>query len=774
MNDMTYNKLYHAILTFCCCLFTASFSYAQMNLVIRYTDMFCIALFFCVIFIILNIINHEIFYISVPAGCAAVAIHFSGVKNILPYCRRFFNWLISFGNTDDEYAFGFSIIFAVIICAAACFTARLLVYSYRLQLILALALFVAYIAMLLSNIYFFKRSIIFAFLYFLIVLTEYVHMHRTDNTFKSAKQKVVNLFPSILLIFLMLLAIPIKKEPINLNIVGTIRNFINQLDFLPGNGPTTYDMSFTGYSDNGMLKDSIIQRNKTVMTINVEDSTLTNIYLIGNVFDTFNGKEWTITTNEPSDYDLDYFETVYALARFNPGNYSDIIQSSSLDITFNNFISSSVFYPLKTKHLNLLNYTVFSTNGNLRFAQPNGDSTNYQLTYYQINLDNPYTYEFINSEAGYQYTANSNLSKDMYIALNERFANGSYNLLNLETELYNHSQYVHETYSQLPPLSKPITEYIEAITSGYDNDIDKLKAIEYTLNQYTYTTKPSITPSDDDFMEKFLLDSKEGYCTYYATAFTLMARYLGYPARYVQGFCIPAISDDSIKVSSKNAHAWSEVYFDGIGWIPFEPTPSYPGTRYTPWNVSGNSGDNLSGSQKPEEETQPQANSGDHYNINADDISPLPSHNTSWSARYKIQIAIASLLIILIMLPAITYIVLHFILKSARRKYAAMDNRQKVIYSMEKILLILSKFSFSMKDNETLSEFLNRITPEYMTHAPFLIEAIPRFEEIRYGNTEVSKKDAEIYNQWKEQLLESFKPEIKKISYWILYFKANK
>lgn len=773
MKERTYNNLYHAILTVCCCFLAASFFYAQINLTISYPVMLGIASCICLMFIILNFFNHRVFYISIPALCTAVIIRYSGIKNIIPYFKRFWKWLSVLGDTQDEYACGFTIISAVIICNAACLLTRLMLHSYRLQLVLALALFAAYVVMLVTGIYLFKRSIIFAFLYFLIVLTEYVHMHRTENTFDSARQKVVNLFPAIMAVFLILVAIPVKKEPINLNIVGTIKNFLIQLDFMPGDGPTTYDMSFTGYSSSGILKDSIIRRDTPVMTINIEDSTLTNIYLIGNVYDTFNGKEWLITTDEPADYNLDYFETVYALARFNPVNYSDILQSSSLDITFNNFISSSVFYPLKTKYLNISGYTTFSINGNLRFAQPQGDTTNYQLTYYQINLDNPYTYKFISSEMGYEYTAGKQLSDDILSTINERFINGNTDITDLESRLYNHNRYVHETYTRLPKLSKPVIEYIEAVTSGYDNDIDKLKALEYTLNQYTYTTTPSITPSDDDFLEKFLLESKEGYCTYYATAFTLMARYLGYPARYVQGFSVPAISDESITVVSRNAHAWSEVYFDGVGWIPFEPTPSYSEARYTPWALSGESSSVSANPQASEAETQPQANSGDHYNIDTDEIDLPDTFTPEGFARYRNLITAVSILLIIIMMPVIIYIILRSLLKSANKKYLAMSSRQKVIYNMEKILLILSKYGFTMEDNETLSEFLTRITPEHRAHAPFMEEAVPLFEEIRYGNSAVSEETAETYRLWKEKLLEAIEKDMKRIPYLILYFKAN-
>lgn len=59
-----------------------------------------------------------------------------------------------------------------------------------------------------------------------------------------------------------------------------------------------------------------------------------------------------------------------------------------------------------------------------------------------------------------------------------------------------------------------------------------------------YNKNPGVLPDQvadgKSFLDFFLLESQKGYCTYYATAFVLLARAEGFPARYVQGFCVPA------------------------------------------------------------------------------------------------------------------------------------------------------------------------------------------------------------------------------------------
>ena len=84
---------------------------------------------------------------------------------------------------------------------------------------------------------------------------------------------------------------------------------------------------------------------------------------------------------------------------------------------------------------------------------------------------------------------------------------------------------------------------------------------------------PDVPPDSQDFVTYFLYVGKEGYCTYYASAMTVMCRMAGLPARYVEGFEAQPAADGFAYVTGKDAHAWTEVYFKGFGWVPFDPTP---------------------------------------------------------------------------------------------------------------------------------------------------------------------------------------------------------
>ena len=128
------------------------------------------------------------------------------------------------------------------------------------------------------------------------------------------------------------------------------------------------------------------------------------------------------------------------------------------------------------------------------------------------------------------------------------------------------------------------------LPAGLDNDVywltkeliadartpyEKALAIQRHLlgEEYTYRLDVELPPADRDFVSYFLLDSKEGYCTYYASAMAVMARLAGLPSRYVEGYLVPAEPDGETLVTGENAHAWVEIYFEGIGWLPFDATP---------------------------------------------------------------------------------------------------------------------------------------------------------------------------------------------------------
>ncbi|MBP3380853.1 MAG: transglutaminase domain-containing protein [Ruminococcus sp.] len=127
--------------------------------------------------------------------------------------------------------------------------------------------------------------------------------------------------------------------------------------------------------------------------------------------------------------------------------------------------------------------------------------------------------------------------------------------------------------------SERIKSLAEEVTAGLDSEYDKAKALERYFLDSGYTYDLSYRKDKGDNVENFLFDSKTGVCYEYATAMTLMARSLGIPARYCEGFNMqtPAQNGESGRyiVTTMDAHGFPELYIKGYGWLSFEPTMAF-------------------------------------------------------------------------------------------------------------------------------------------------------------------------------------------------------
>ena len=112
------------------------------------------------------------------------------------------------------------------------------------------------------------------------------------------------------------------------------------------------------------------------------------------------------------------------------------------------------------------------------------------------------------------------------------------------------------------------------ITAGQPTTYDAVKAIEdYLQRNYRYNERP---PSAALPLDAFLFEDKIGYCQQFSGAMALMLRLEGIPARVAAGFSPGSYNKDTgeYRVRDLDAHSWVEVWFNGIGWVPFDPTPA--------------------------------------------------------------------------------------------------------------------------------------------------------------------------------------------------------
>lgn len=109
------------------------------------------------------------------------------------------------------------------------------------------------------------------------------------------------------------------------------------------------------------------------------------------------------------------------------------------------------------------------------------------------------------------------------------------------------------------------------------NPFDAIKVVrDYTAGNMSYNNDADEYSGDEDFVIEMLSGHKSGYSAHFATAATMLFRYYGIPARYVEGYLVnPEAGSDVISVTDEDSHAWVEIYAGGLGFIPIEVTPGY-------------------------------------------------------------------------------------------------------------------------------------------------------------------------------------------------------
>jgi transglutaminase-like putative cysteine protease len=140
-------------------------------------------------------------------------------------------------------------------------------------------------------------------------------------------------------------------------------------------------------------------------------------------------------------------------------------------------------------------------------------------------------------------------------------------------------EWVSSRYLQLPiDLPVEVSEVAGEITNQFSDPFSKAQSIESYLRQIPYNLDVPVPPADRDLVFYFLFDLRQGYCDYFATAMVVLARSVGLPARVVGGYARGEylVEEELYKVTAAEAHTWVEVYFSGIGWVEFEPTPARP------------------------------------------------------------------------------------------------------------------------------------------------------------------------------------------------------
>lgn len=668
---------------------------------------------------------------------------FIGFRNILFFFQSYFHWLAGRAQWTPKLLPVYEII-QVVFLVLFCFVLQIFMEKEpRLKAAVLLTL----LAVLLYHLFAEKEipriSVAFVLCYASMIYAEWTQLHWKKEKQRGTSSYMLWIMPFLAVYFLLTLMPPAPKTPYDWQFVKNAcrqlkESFLKLSYNLGGIGGDDYDLSLSGFSERGRLGNGSKENNREIMTLQSKTKLATNLYLTGKIYDTFDGREWH--QNNRDSYMgryMDTLATLYAIQRYDEDYLSDYLYLTELTVSYRYFRSEFLFAPLKTMQLKQ-NYSGmrFENSGDtLLFDSRKGYGTEYDVSFYQLNAGQENFLQFLNEAPGLAPDENG-LTK---ILMN--FENRTRENVTSE-DLRQYGQSVHKYYTENITLSERTREYLREITEGAVTDMDKLKAIESELSSFTYTRTPGSLPetvkSPSDFLDYFLLESREGYCNYFATAFTLLARAQGFPARFVQGFCVPSKGKNEVMVYSNMAHAWPEVYIENVGWVPFEPTPGYSRIRYASWAARNKNADVFSNSNAlPPKANTPEKSALALPESDMEEIQKVvPSHG---KIHFRRIFTVCVLIFALVLGAAILLFLVNILL--LRHRYRKMSLKDKFRAEVCRNLRILSFLGVKRDERETLTEFKERALA--LTGVNSCLEFLERYEDVLYGDKEVAQETLE-------------------------------
>ncbi len=440
-----------------------------------------------------------------------------------------------------------------------------------------------------------------------------------------------------------------------------------------------------GFSDDGELLHSVGSGSEDILLeIEAPADVFAPVNLTGSIYDIFDGHKWTLSDLSLENMrKLDVYESL-AGAKNGSEDYRDVMRSVNINVRYRKSKSRYLFAPSKTESVTVVSKQtdLKEHGGMITFARYNPFRFEAKEVFYKLNTDSPVFYDYM--------AADMEMSeKEWKDSVSDR------------SDLFSFERYVQyrdaieEAFCEDMELSPELRERLDTIFEGARSDYEKCKRLEDALNAMRYTTDtdkiPDTVKNAADFLDHFLLGSGEGFCTHFATAFVLIARAEGLPARYVQGYRININEAGVYAVTGDCAHAWPEVYFKGKGWVTFEPTPGF--RAEVSWKTVAAKREEFRSNayapnvfDKPEEAPAPEKERAD--------FNPL-----------LIIIPIASVLVFLVLFTLTARAVSGY-------RFRKLSDEDKLRWFAGDILACLSLMGNRKKENETLSEYTERVTED--------------------------------------------------------------
>lgn len=292
----------------------------------------------------------------------------------------------------------------------------------------------------------------------------------------------------------------------------------------------------------------------------------------------------------------------------------------------------------------------------------------------------------------------------------------------------------------LPPV---IGELAREVTADATTDYDKLIALQnWFRTEFSYSLEAPVEDGFDgtgaEAVVKFL-EERSGYCVHFAGAFALMAQSLDMPVRIVVGYLPGSDSgkkkgaDTIWSVSSDQLHSWPEVFFSGIGWVPFEPTATL-GTP-TQFVAESATDDDPDAPDAPEPSASSSAAPSIAPSLEADDPQQAPNADSQLDRLNPTPVVLVVLGILLIaLLPAL--------LRRMRRMLRLRRAREgDAMAAWREIADTLVDLGWSVSEAETARVRAERLIRRQDVPADALQRVVDAVERQSYAAADSAQED---------------------------------
>ncbi len=467
------------------------------------------------------------------------------------------------------------------------------------------------------------------------------------------------------------------------------------------------------------------------------------VYIAATYNDTYTGSGWKTGDSMTTKYAED------------PASVALLDSAKSLSEIFADNETVELDAMMKVYALNRAGIEYSVDNIKLKFA----DSDNYFRSVFRtsdlVNMTKPdkrmlwndidynlYTNLYFRNNLSYSFTTLSYDYNDLYAYLrSESYADGMQTSPDFNSDIVNsNNEQIYSTYVKLPDsvpqrvysLAERIVADKEAITR-----IDKVWALMEYLWRYDYRTSVDASSKDTDFVDNFLFGDSitdepseqyyGGYCTGFASSLAVMCRSIGIPTRYVEGYSPLSEAGEGLLVDNSYAHSWVEVYFDGVGWVAFEPTTrdaeAFYGINTDDYEIKveepeeeeeeqeeASKPDNPIESEQPEEEI-PDGTDTPEFDINNDNSI---GNSVLIESENGFRFTVKDLIIILCCIGGIALVIMiPMSIVSARKRQMervkTFKNRAYAKAIFKELTRLMRYMELEREQSETVHDYLNRL-----------------------------------------------------------------